>query len=102
MLFDPGLGLLQHGVGQIHADDPARVTNGLLQIFEVKPYAATDLHHTVTRFEIERGDGLLAIMRFAKTEQVIEVGRKIIGTGTLAVQIPDAVLAEGHAMDSSG
>ena len=88
----PILGMGEHRVGQIDADDPAVGTDHLLNQREVQTRAACDVDHAVTRAKAERLYGPEALCPLGVAGRGVEPGGDVVVLRLLAVGLDQALL----------
>ena len=103
----PVMGLGEHRVGQIHANDPAARADHLLKQREVQACAACDVDHGVTRVKAERLHRLEALCLLRVAGHGIEPGGDVVVLRTLAVRRDQVLsravgLAQGVLLDLFG
>ena len=100
--LDPMLGLGEHRVGQIDADDPAVGTDHLLDQREVQTGAAGDVDHAVTRAKPECLYGPEALGPLGVAGHGVEPGGDVVVLRLLAVCLDQALLRVdlAHGADS--
>ncbi len=100
----PILGLGEHRVGQIDADDPAVGTDHLLNQREVQTCAARDVDHGVTRAKAERLHRPEALCPLGVAGRGVEPGGDVVVLRLLAVCLDQVLsgtvdLAHGVLLD---
>ena len=88
--LDPTLGLGEHRVGQVDADDPALGTDLPLDQWEVESRATSDLDHAVTRAKPKRSYGPAAVGPL-RAERGEERGGDVVVPGPLAVGLDEVL-----------
>ena len=99
------LGMGEHRVGQIDADDPAAGTNRLLKHREVQACAAGDVNHGVTGAKAECLHGPETLSSLGVAGHGVEPGGDVVVLRLLAVRLdqvlsPAVNLAHGVLLDS--
>src|SRR5215472_7548478 len=102
--LDPILGMGEHRVGQIDADDPAVGTDHLLDQWEVQTCAACDVDHAVTPAKTECLYGPAALCPLGVARRGVEPGGDVVVLRLLAVCLDQVLsrtvdLAHGVLLD---
>ena len=90
--LDPLLGLGEHRVGQVDADDPALGTDRLLEQREVQTGAAGDVDDAVTRAKPECSYGPEALGPLRVAGHGVEPGGDVVVLRLLAVRLDQALV----------